>query len=77
MLSSDFIKLIILSNIIASPLGWLIMNNWLQDFAYRINPSWIPFVFAGIFALIIAISTISFLTFKAAMANPVKSLRAE
>jgi putative ABC transport system permease protein len=77
LLSKDFIKLIIVAFVIASPVAWWIMNNWLQDFAYRINISWWIFFAAGLIAIIIALVTISFQAIKAAIANPVKSLRAE
>jgi putative ABC transport system permease protein len=77
LLSKDFIKLIILAFVIASPLAWFIMHNWLQDFAYRINISWWIFLLAGLLAITIALVTISFQSIKAAVANPVKSLRSE
>jgi putative ABC transport system permease protein len=63
--------------IIASPLAWYFMNEWLQDFAYRINIGWIVFVTTGIMVVLIALLTISFQAIKAASANPVKSLRTE
>lgn len=77
LLSKDFIKLVIIAFVIASPVAWLIMHNWLQDFAYRINISWWTFAIAGLLSVIIALATISFQAVKAAMANPVKSLRTE
>jgi putative ABC transport system permease protein len=77
ILSADFIKLVCLSILIASPLGWFAMNRWLQNFSYRINISWIVFLMAGLIAVAIAFITISFQAIKAAMANPVKSLRTE
>ncbi len=77
LLSKDFIKLVLIAFVIASPLAWFIMHNWLQDFAYRINISWWIFLFAGLLAITIALVTISFQSVKAAMANPVKSLRSE
>ncbi len=77
LLSKDFIKLIIIAFVIASPLAWFIMHNWLQDFAYRINISWWIFLLAGLLAITIALVTISFQSIKAAIANPVKSLRSE
>lgn len=77
LLSGNFIGLIILSLLIASPVAWWVMNNWLQDFAYKINIDWKIFAVAGIVALAIAILTISFQAIKAAVANPVKSLRTE
>ena len=77
LLSKDFIKLVIVAFIIASPVAWYIMHNWLQDFAYRINISWWIFFAAGLLSVAIAIATISFQAIKAAIANPVKSLRTE
>jgi putative ABC transport system permease protein len=77
MLSKDFLKLVLISCIIAFPISYWAMYNWLQDFAYRINISWSVFVLAGVAALAIALLTVSFQAIKAAIANPVKSLRAE
>lgn len=77
LLSKDFLLLVGTAIIIASPLAWYIMNNWLQDFAYRININWWMFFMAGIIAIAIALITISFQAIKAAIANPVKSLRSE
>jgi putative ABC transport system permease protein len=77
LLSKDFIKLVMVAFVIASPVAWYIMNNWLRDFAYRINISWWVFAAAGLLAVIIALGTISFQAVKAAIANPVKSLRTE
>jgi ABC-type antimicrobial peptide transport system permease subunit len=77
LLSFDFIKLVILSIVIATPVAWYAMNRWLQDFAYRINISWEIFVMAGLLAIVIALVTISFQSVKAAIANPAKSLRTE
>ncbi|HEX5153755.1 MAG TPA: ABC transporter permease [Parafilimonas sp.] len=77
MLSADFLKLVIISAAIAFPLAWWVMNKWLQGFAYRVNISWWVFVIAGVLALLIALITVSFQSIKAAIANPVKSLRME
>jgi putative ABC transport system permease protein len=77
MLSKDFIKLVCIAIIIASPIAWFVMNKWLQDFAYRINIQWWVIAAAGIGALVIAFITISFQSVKAALANPVNSLRSE
>jgi putative ABC transport system permease protein len=75
MLSKDFIKLIIIALFVASPVSWWAMNNWLQTFAYRINiPLWV-FLFSGFAAILIALLTISFQSIKAAIVNPVESLR--
>lgn len=77
MLSMDFIKLVIISIVIAIPLAWLAMNKWLQDFAYRINIQWYILALAAAIAIFIALITISFQSIKAAIANPVDSLRSE
>ena len=77
LLSKDFLKLVLLAAIIAFPIAWYAMDSWLQDFAYRIHVTWWVFVVAGIIAGIIAFVTISFQAVKAAIANPVKSLRSE
>jgi putative ABC transport system permease protein len=77
MLGKDFLKLVLIANIIAWPVAWWVMHNWLNDFAYRITIEWWVFVVAGLTAIIIAIVTISFQAIKAAIANPVKSLRTE
>jgi putative ABC transport system permease protein len=77
LLSKDFLKLVALSFIIAMPVAWWIMNKWLEGFAYRININWTVFAIAGIVALLIALITVSFQAIKAALANPVDSLRSE
>ena len=77
LLSKDFLKLVIIANVISWPLAWWVMNKWLQDFAYRINISWWIFLLAGLAALLIALITVSFKAIKAALANPVESLRTE
>ncbi len=77
LLSKDFIKLVVVAFIIASPIAWYIMHNWLQDFAYRININGWIFFAAGLLAVLIALATISFQAIRAAVANPVKSLRTE
>jgi putative ABC transport system permease protein len=77
LLSKDFLKLVVLSFFIAMPVAWYFMHIWLKDFAYRTEINWWVFVLAGILALLIAIFTVSFQAIKAAVANPVKSLRAE
>ena len=77
LLSKDFVKLIIISILIASPVAWFAMNKWLDSYTYRINISWFVFIGTGLLALVIALLTISFQSIKAAIANPVKSLRAE
>jgi len=77
LLSKDFIKLVLLAIIIASPAAWYIMHLWLQDFAYRVNISWWIFVSAGLLSLIIALLVIGFQTVRTAITNPINSLRAE
>ncbi|MEP6749693.1 MAG: ABC transporter permease [Bacteroidota bacterium] len=77
LLSKDFIKLVCISILIASPVAWWAMNKWLENFAYRITISWWMFAAAGLLAMIIALFTISFQSIKAALANPVKALRSE
>ena len=77
LLSKDFIKLVVLSLLIASPVSWYFMNQWLQDFAYRIDISWWIFVVAGITAIGIAFVTVGFQALRSASANPIKSLRTE
>jgi len=76
-LSTDFIKLVVIALVIASPFAYLISNKWLQNFPYRITISWWLFASAGILLMLIALITVSFQSFKAAIANPVKSLRTE
>jgi putative ABC transport system permease protein len=76
LLSREFMLLVLISFLIAIPLGWYFMNKWLQDFAYRIQISWWVFAVAGVLAFVIALFTISFQAIRAALANPVKSLRA-
>ncbi|MFI5156343.1 MAG: ABC transporter permease, partial [Chitinophagales bacterium] len=77
LLSRNFIWLVIIANLVAWPLGWWTMNKWLQDFAYRTPIHWWIFAAAGIFALVIAAGTVSFQAIKAALANPITSLRSE
>jgi len=77
LLSKDFLRLVAISSLIAFPVAWWMMHNWLNDYAYRINISWWVFVFAGVLASVIALLTVSFQAIKAAVANPVKSLRTE
>ena len=77
LLSKDFIRLVIIAFVIAAPLAYYIMSVWLQDFAYRINIAWWIYAVAGLLAVAIALITISFQAIKAALSNPVKSLRTE
>jgi len=68
---------VIIAFVIASPVAWFVMHNWLQNFAYRIGISWWIFVLAGLLAVLVAFLTISFQSVRAAVANPAKSLRTE
>jgi len=77
MLSKDFIKLVCIAIVLASPIAWFVMTKWLQDFAYRITIQWWVIAVAGAGALLIAFVTISFQSVKAALANPVDSLKNE
>lgn len=77
LLSRDFLQLVGISCLIAFPLAWWAMNKWLQGFAYRVDIQWTVFVFSGLLAMLIAVTTVSFQAIKAAIANPVKSLRTE
>src|SRR5687767_7717617 len=77
LLSKSFLKLILISAIVAFPLAWWAMNTWLRDFAFRVDIGWWVFILAGASALLIALATISFQAIKAAIANPIKSLRTE
>lgn len=77
LISKDFMKIILAAIVVATPISWYIMNKWLQDFAYRIEIQWWMFALAGLLAILITLATISFQAIKAAVANPVKSLRTE
>jgi len=77
LLSVDFIKLVIIAILIASPIAWWAMDKWLQDYSYRIQIQWHYFVIAGLMAILISIATISYQAIKAALSNPVDSLRDE
>ncbi|MCW5923482.1 MAG: ABC transporter permease [Saprospiraceae bacterium] len=77
LLATDFLKLVFVALVIASPLAYWAMNRWLQDFAYRIDIQWWMFALAGLVAILIAFFTVSFQSVRAALANPVKSLRSE
>src|SRR5665213_2661546 len=77
LVSKDFGKLVVISTIIAIPVAWFVMNKWLQNFAYRIDVKWWMFLLSGCVAILIALLTVSFQSIKAAVANPVESLRSE
>jgi putative ABC transport system permease protein len=77
LLSKDFLQLVVIASVIAFPIAWWVMHQWLQDFAYRVHIGWEIFLAAGGIAVFIAFVTVSFQTIKAALGNPVKSLRTE
>ena len=77
MLSKDFLKLVLIGIVIATPLAWFAVDYWLQDFAYRVNLSWTVFVLAAALAVAIAFITVSFQSIRAALTNPISSLRSE
>ena len=77
ILSKDFLKLVMIALLISIPIGWITINKWLQNYPYRITLSWMMFGAAAFFVVLIALATISFQAIKAAVANPVKSLRSE
>jgi putative ABC transport system permease protein len=77
LLSKDFMKLVLLSAVVAFPVAWWAMQKWLQDFAYRIGIGWQVFAIAGFIAAAIALATVCFQAVRAALANPVKNLRTE
>ncbi|TAE32623.1 MAG: FtsX-like permease family protein [Cytophagales bacterium] len=77
LLSKDFLKLVLIALMLASPLAWYAMNHWLQRFAYKVDMAWWMFALAGLLAVTIALLTVSFQTVKAALKNPVSSLRSE
>jgi putative ABC transport system permease protein len=77
LLSKDFLKLVTISFILATPIAWWAMYAWLQDYTYRVSIHWWVFALAGLLSILIAIITVSYQAIKAAVANPVKSLRSE
>ncbi len=77
MLSKDFVKLVLVAAVIAFPIAGWVMHQWLQDFAYQVGLQWWVFLVAGAAALFIALFTVSFQAIRAALSNPVKSLRSE
>ena len=76
-LTTDFLKLVGISILISIPIGWYVMHKWLEDFSYRIDINWKVFALAAFLAVSIAVITVSYQALKAALANPVKSLRTE
>jgi putative ABC transport system permease protein len=77
LLSADFLKLVLFSVLLAFPLAWWAMDKWLQSYALRVDIHWWVFAAAGVVAILIALFTISFQAIRAAVANPVQSLRSE
>jgi ABC-type antimicrobial peptide transport system permease subunit len=77
LFSIDFVKLVVIALVIASPIAWYLMDGWLQDFTYKVQISWWLYVVAGVVAVVIALITISFQSLKAAFTNPVTALRSE
>jgi ABC-type antimicrobial peptide transport system permease subunit len=77
LLSREFLQLVLLSAVVAFPLAWMMMSRWLAQFAYRVGMEWWIFALAGIAALLIAVVTVSWQSIRAALMNPVKSLKAE
>ena len=77
LVSNQFVRLVIIAFVIAAPLAWFAMNKWLQDFTYRIHISWLIFILTGCITILITVLTVSFQSVKAALMNPVKSLRTE
>jgi putative ABC transport system permease protein len=77
LLSRDFVRLVLIANVIAWPVGYFVMHRWLQDYAYRISIGWKAFVFSAMLALAVALMTVSYQSIKAAVANPAKALRHE
>jgi ABC-type antimicrobial peptide transport system permease subunit len=77
LLSKDFVQLIIIAALIATPVAWTVMHKWLDGYSYRVNIGWMVFAISGLLATFIALATVSFQAVRAAMANPVKSLRQE
>ncbi|MEJ7586257.1 MAG: FtsX-like permease family protein [Ferruginibacter sp.] len=77
LLSKDFLKLVLVSFILATPVAWWLMDSWLKDYPYRVPIHWWVFAMAALLSMLIAVLTVSYQAIKAAIANPVKSLRSE
>jgi putative ABC transport system permease protein len=77
MLSKDFLKLVLVAAVIAVPIAWLLMHQWLQDFAYRITINWWDFILSALATTTVAMATICLQVIRAAIANPVESLRTQ
>jgi putative ABC transport system permease protein len=77
LLSKDFVYLVMIASVIAFPIAWWALSKWLEDFSYRIDISWVVFILAAFFVLVISLATVGFQALRAAMMNPTKSLRTE
>jgi putative ABC transport system permease protein len=77
LMAKDFVKLVIISCLVAFPIGWWVMDKWLLKYEYRIELNWQIFILAGVLAIAIALITVSFQAIKAAITNPVEALRTE
>jgi putative ABC transport system permease protein len=77
LLTKDFLRLVLIAIVVATPIAWYGMDQWLNSFAYKIDLNWWAFVLAGLLSVSIALLTVSFQSIKAALMNPVKSLRSE
>jgi putative ABC transport system permease protein len=77
LLSKDFLKLVLIAFVIACPVAWYVMHQWLQDYSYKINVEWWVFVATGLLSMLIAFATVSFQAIRAASANPAKSIKTE
>ena len=77
LLSKEFIVLVLLAFLIATPVGWLLMKGWLQDFAYRIHIEWWVFIIAGMGAILVALITVSYQAIQAALTNPLTAIKSE
>jgi ABC-type antimicrobial peptide transport system permease subunit len=77
LLSKDFLKLVVISFLIAAPVAWWAMNKWLESYTYRVSLEWWVFALAAVISVLIALITVSYQAIKAAIANPVVSLRSE
>ena len=77
LLSKDFMKLVFISIIIASPIAYYLMEKWLQDFEYKVEISWWIFALSGVSAIVVALLTVSYQAIRAAIMDPVKSLKTE
>ena len=77
LLSKEFARWVLLANLVAWPVAYIVMTNWLQKFAYRVELGWLTFIFAGVLALVIALLTVSSQALKSAFSNPAEALRYE